>query len=128
MRFSQQRETIKKIIYSTNSHPTAESIFYQAKEIIPNISLGTIYRNLKQLGEQGIIITINDGAATRYDWNKKPHYHFKCIDCGDLIDIEPFELDIEKKVKEKYKFEVNEVELTINGKCKKSGRFLQIES
>ena len=119
MRFSKQREIIKKIIFSTNSHPTAEWIFCQAKDFIPSISLGTIYRNLKQLDKQGIIRTINDGATARYDWNKKHHYHFKCIDCGDLIDIEPFEFDIKKRVKDKYKFEVNDVELTINGKCQK---------
>ena len=55
MRFSQQRETVKNIVRGTNSHPTAEWVYTQTKKVIPNISLGTVYRNLKTLQETGQI-------------------------------------------------------------------------
>ena len=63
MRYSHQRETIREIISSTNIHPTADWIFQQAKDKISNISLGTVYRNLRQLAADGAIRTIYDGGG-----------------------------------------------------------------
>ena len=119
MRFSHQRDTIRKIIYSTNSHPTADQVFIKAKKIIPNISLGTVYRNLKQLEKAGILQTIYDGNIIRYDWKTEPHNHLKCKICGDLIDVDMSDLIIQPDFEKKYKFEVDDVEMTIIGTCNK---------
>ena len=64
VRYSYQRETIEQIVCSTNSHPTAEWVFNKTKEKIPNISLGTVYRNLKVLADSGQISIVNDGSIT----------------------------------------------------------------
>ena len=69
MRYSHQREVIKGIICSTKSHPTADWIYLQAKKKISNISLGTVYRNLKTLEEIGSIKVIHDSNQVRYDGN-----------------------------------------------------------
>ena len=122
MRYSHQRELIKEIVYSTNSHPTADWVFGKVKRSIPNISLGTVYRNLKQLNDEGIICTIYDGTVARYDWNREPHDHLKCIECGDLIDAEIFRDDIKKIVKKNYNFKVDDVEMTIIGTCNKHAK------
>ena len=53
MRFSYQRQKIREIVHNTNSHPTADWVYLEVKKSIPNISLGTVYRNLKQLEESG---------------------------------------------------------------------------
>ena len=119
MRYSHQRDTIRKIIYSTNSHPTADQVFIKAKKIIPNISLGTVYRNLKQLEKAGILQTIYDGNIIRYDWKTEPHNHLKCKICGDLIDVDMPDLIIQPNIEKKYKFEVDDVEMTIIGTCNK---------
>ncbi len=119
MRYSHQRDTIRKIIYSTNSHPTADQVFIKAKKIIPNISLGTVYRNLKQLEKAGILQTIYDGNIIRYDWKTEPHNHLKCKICGDLIDVDMPDLIIQPDFEKKYKFEVDDVEMTIIGTCNK---------
>ena len=119
MRFSRQRDTIRKIIYSTNSHPTADQVFIKAKKIIPNISLGTVYRNLKQLEKAGILQTIYDGNIIRYDWKTEPHNHLKCKICDDLIDVDMADLIIQPDFEKKYKFEVDDIEITIIGTCNK---------
>ncbi|MDD9931759.1 MAG: transcriptional repressor [Candidatus Marinimicrobia bacterium] len=119
MRFSHQRDTIRKIIYSTNSHPTADQVFIKAKKIIPNISLGTVYRNLKQLEKAGILQTIYDGNIIRYDWKTEPHNHLKCKICDDLIDVDMADLIIQPDFEKKYKFEVDDIEMTIIGTCNK---------
>ena len=59
MRFSHQRQTIREIVYKTNSHPTADWVFLEAKKSISNISLGTVYRNLKQL--EKFVLTFTSG-------------------------------------------------------------------
>lgn len=119
MRYSHQRETIREIVFSTNSHPTADQVFIKAKKIIPNISLGTVYRNLKQLEKAGILQTIYDGNIIRYDWKTEPHNHLKCKICGDLIDVDMPNLIIQPDFEKKYKFEVDDVEMTIIGTCNK---------
>jgi len=88
MRYSYQREIIKKIVCSTKSHPTADWIYSEAKKKIHNISLGTVYRNLKTLEEIGSIKLIHDQNKVKYDGNTKDHHHLKCTVCGILIDVE----------------------------------------
>lgn len=119
MRYSHQRETIREIVFSTNSHPTADQVFIKAKKIIPNISLGTVYRNLKQLEKAGVLQRIYDGNIIRYDWKTEPHNHLKCKICGDLIDVDMPNLIIQPDFEKKYKFEVDDVEMTIIGTCNK---------
>ena len=119
MRYSHQREAIKKIVQGTNSHPSADWIFNQTKKNIPNISLGTIYRNLKRLVEEGEINTIYDGNIVRYDWNTESHDHLKCKECGDLVDVHLVHEEFTSKVKRKFKFDVDNVEITVIGTCSK---------
>ena len=122
MRYSQQRQLIREIVTRTNSHPTADWIFKQTKKIIPNISLGTVYRNLKQLEEKGEIDTIYDGNIVRYDWNVESHDHLKCTECGDLIDIHFKHDKFKSIVKRKFKFDANSVEMKIIGSCSKHAK------
>jgi Fur family ferric uptake transcriptional regulator/Fur family peroxide stress response transcriptional regulator len=122
MRFSHKREAIQEIVYGTNSHPTADWIFQKAKVKIPNISLGTVYRNLKQLDDAQLIKTIYDGNIARYDWNREPHNHLKCKICGDLNDVQLFDNQIRKTVKKQYKFEPDDVVMTIIGTCHKHNK------
>jgi len=119
MRFSHQREVIKEILYATNSHPTADWVFSKVRMSIPSISLGTVYRNLKQLDYLGVIKTIYDGPITRYDWNNEPHDHFKCKKCGALVDVALSDSSIKENIKDKFNFKVDDVEITLIGTCNK---------
>ena len=119
MRYSHQRETIREIVSSTKAHPTADWIFQKAKKKISNISLGTVYRNLKQLNEEGAIRIIYDNNIARYDWNIDPHDHLKCNKCGNITDINMRSEELQKKVWNQYKFEADNIEITITGICNK---------
>lgn len=88
LRHSKQRDSIKQYLESHFTHPTAETVYLDMKEIFPNISLGTVYRNLNLLVDMGEIIRISsDNGPDRYDGNTKPHYHFICNQCGRVFDI-----------------------------------------
>ena len=119
MRFSRQRELIKEVVFSTNAHPSADWVYDKVKKTFPNISLGTIYRNLKQLSKMGIIRTIYDGSVARFDWNTRSHNHFKCIECGKITDIEIDSTNtFTKKNLDNNGFDVRDIEITFIGTCK----------
>ena len=71
---SKQRESIKKFLISRYDHPTAETVYMNIKEEFPNISLGTVYRNLSLLADIGEIQKLSTGIGPdRFDGNPKPH-------------------------------------------------------
>ncbi len=119
MRYSLQREIIKEIVCSTKSHPTADRIYSEAKKKIHNISLGTVYRNLKRLEELGSINLIHDNNLIKYDGNTEEHHHLKCTECGKLIDVEIESNFNSSKIVRDYAFEPEDVKFFILGKCKK---------
>lgn len=88
-RYSRQREEILKIVMGTKTHPTADWVYEEARRSIPNISLGTVYRNLNLLADEGVImrIVLDDGKV-RFDGNSDDHHHFICNDSGKVYDIE----------------------------------------
>ena len=87
-RMTNQRRTILEVLKETTSHPTADWIYDEVKQKIPNISLGTIYRNLNLLAESGQILELNyTNTQTRFDGNPSPHYHFICQECGRVYDL-----------------------------------------
>lgn len=88
LKYSRQRESIKEFLATRTDHPTADIIYMNIKEIYPNISLGTVYRNLSLLEELGEIIKISSGSgADRYDGHVEPHYHFICTNCHSVSDL-----------------------------------------
>jgi Fur family peroxide stress response transcriptional regulator len=88
MRYSRQREMITDIIKGRRDHPTADMIYSSARERDPNVSLGTVYRNLKQLTDDGVIITLETvDKRLHYDGDTSRHSHFICTDCGNIIDL-----------------------------------------
>ena len=90
IKHSRQREAIRENLMHRRDHPTAEMVYMDIKEDFPNISLGTVYRNLTLLSELGEIQKISTGAGPdRFDGNPKPHCHFQCRTCHHVLDI-PF--------------------------------------
>lgn len=88
MRYSRQRELIKNIIKNRYDHPTADMIYASCREKDPLISLGTVYRNLGQLAEEGVIITLETvDKKLHYDGDTSRHSHFICEDCGRIVDL-----------------------------------------
>ena len=89
LKYSRQRESIKANLMSRHDHPTADALYASIREEFPNISLGTVYRNLNLLVETGEILKLTCGnGPDHYDGNVAPHYHFVCRDCGQVYDME----------------------------------------
>ena len=94
LKYSRQREGILKFLERRTDHPTAETIYEGIREKIPNISLGTVYRNLALLCRTGQIRKLSgEGGSERFDPNTLPHYHFTCERCGCVEDIPMTSMD-----------------------------------
>lgn len=89
LKYSRQRECIKEFLMTRKDHPTADVIYMNVRETYPNISLGTVYRNLQLLCDIGEIQKISVGDGTdHFDGDTSSHNHFICKDCGKVIDLE----------------------------------------
>ena len=96
--YSKQREDLLSVLKNSKSHPTAEELYNSIKEKIPSVSRWTVYRNLKDLVDEGYIIKISmAGGADRYDYIHKKHNHIICKYCGMVKDFE-YDFDL-KNVK-----------------------------
>lgn len=85
--YSKQREAILDVLRSTDTHPTANWIYTKVRERIPNISLGTVYRNLSELSSSGDILSIDVGDGfEHFDGDISPHAHLHCKVCGGITD------------------------------------------
>jgi Fe2+/Zn2+ uptake regulation proteins len=91
-RYSKQRELIYEALKNTDKHPTAEMVYNWLKPEIPALSLGTVYRNLNQLADEGNIIRLAF-PVERYDANIRPHAHMLCQNCGNVYDLLSLDYD-----------------------------------
>ena len=83
-----KREAILECLRSTNTHPSAEWVHAKLRETFPDISLGTVYRNLSMFKEQGLVISVGTvNGIERFDANTTPHVHFICTECGAVMDL-----------------------------------------
>lgn len=90
LKYSRQREAVKKALMNRRDHPTADMVYTSLRETFPNISLGTVYRNLSLLAGLGEInrISTGNGDAEHFDGNLTPHQHFICTHCHRIYDIQ----------------------------------------
>ena len=120
LRHSHQRDMIYNYMLETKEHPSAEMIYEDLNKIEPNLSLGTVYRNLKLLEELGMVRKVtNVNNVERYDAMTYDHIHFVCDECGSVFDLPNFDNEV---IKEKFSNEVggeiNWVNIILGGKCK----------
>ena len=91
---SRQRDAIVNYIMTYQNHPTADTIYNAIKEDFPNISLGTVYRNLTLLTELGTIKKLScGGSSEHFDGDITPHNHFICNCCGNITDLKMDNID-----------------------------------
>jgi Fe2+ or Zn2+ uptake regulation protein/peroxiredoxin len=117
MRYSKQRSTILEVLQGTDSHPTAEWIFENVRRTVPDISLGTVYRNLNQLADGNLIQRLYDDGFVRYDGNTARHDHFRCGQCQKIFDIDIPLGGVEEFIARDERFRANDYSVEIIGVC-----------
>lgn len=121
-KFSRQRESIKRNLLERRDHPTADMVFADIRKEYPNVSLGTVYRNLSLLAEEGEILKLKSlNGADHFDGNKKPHHHFICKHCGGIQDVFLPQTDsslLPSELSEQIQGRVTDCIITFTGICK----------
>ena len=119
-RYSKKRNAIYAALCATDTHPTAEWLYRRLKPEYPDLSLGTVYRNLARFKEDGEIISVGVVAGQeRFDGNTKPHPHFICGCCGGVFDLYELERDesLDARVEACYGHQVESHDLIFHGIC-----------
>jgi Fur family peroxide stress response transcriptional regulator len=121
LRHSKQRDAILHYLQGTTLHPTADTIYQQlrSQQEMENISLGTVYRNLKVLEEQGLVVRVVTPQNTeRYDAHVSPHPHFVCTQCGAVYDLPTHLLDVVRQdALTETTHQCTSIHLTCSGLC-----------
>lgn len=118
---SKQKDAIIDAVKNTKCHPTADWVYSEVKKAIPNISLGTVYRNLAKMADEGIISRLILGTTSEhFDGNTSPHYHVHCVDCDKIYDIENKpEFDVNEWAAQLFNGDIIEHYTVFTGRCSK---------
>ncbi len=117
---SKKREAIYNALRATKEHPSAEMLHNTLKSLYPDLSLGTVYRNLALFVGDGSAICVGTVAGQeRYDADTRPHAHFVCERCGRVLDVRAPELmdGLYSMVEESTGGEVRSHSLSFSGLC-----------
>lgn len=119
LKYSKQREMILRFLQSRKDHPTADVVYTNVREVYPNISLGTVYRNLQLLADIGEIQKINVGdGAEHFDYDTSVHYHFACKSCGKVTDLDSEGIeDVMETASRKFPGRIDSLKTVFYGSC-----------
>jgi len=117
-RYSKKREAILEAMRGTLEHPSAEWIYAKLKPEFPDLSLGTVYRNLAFFRDGGDIMSVGTVCGVeRFDADTHPHTHFVCTCCGSVIDVEDDPGESFSRVENRTGGRVAARQLTYFGQC-----------
>ena len=119
-RMTRQRKLILETLQRLKTHPTADEVFGIVRRKLPRISLGTVYRNLELLNEQGLIRKLETaGKQKRFDGDISRHDHIKCVKCGRIDDLHTRLPRIEPEQVEDTAYEILDCNVEMLGICPK---------
>lgn len=118
-KFSKKRAAILEALRGTDAHPSAEMLYSRLKGEFPDLSLGTVYRNLAMFVADGDAVSVGTVAGQeRYDADTAPHAHFICACCGRVLDVcSPNLSGIDRQVEEETGGIVSSRALSFTGTC-----------
>ncbi|HLI23965.1 MAG TPA: transcriptional repressor [Acidimicrobiales bacterium] len=119
-RLTAQRRVVAEVLAGEHIHLTADAVYGRAQQLLPEISLATVYNTLNELVDMGEVLEISTGdGPKRYDPNTTAaHHHLHCIDCGTLRDVNPEGADlVALPPAEQHGFQVLDMDIVFRGRC-----------
>ena len=119
MNYSKQRELIRQTVCDSQDHLTAGEIYAEVRKVMPNISLGTVYRNLNTMVEAGMLSMLFYDSKEFFEAPKERHSHVVCLECGAIYDVDlPLFGWLDDMIRQQCGFEVTHRELLAHGICR----------
>jgi len=129
-RLTGPRRLILEVVQGTDIHPTADWVYRRVRRRLPRVSLGTVYRNLRLLVEQGLVKELpgtsgrHAGASrlARFDGNTSVHHHFTCSECGRIRDLmEPVDRSLDRQMTARTGLQISHHRIEFYGRCSACG-------
>lgn len=119
VRMTPQRHAILEFLFNCESHPTADDIYKSLEDQFPNMSVATVYNNLRVFKEAGLVRELTYGdSSSRFDSNTTDHYHVICDQCGKIVDFHYPGLDeVETLAEHVAGFKVRNHRMEVYGTC-----------
>ncbi len=119
VRITPQRHAILEYMITSESHPTADEIYKSLSDNFPNMSVATVYNNLRVFRNVGLIKELTYGdASSRFDFVTHDHYHIICNECGTIVDFHyPGLEEVEHLASHITGFQVNSHRMEVYGTC-----------
>lgn len=115
-RYSRQRERIYQAVHASREHPSAQMVYDLLREELPRLSLGTVYRNLHQMAQEGMLREL-EGPTARFDACLAPHAHIRCTCCGRVMDLSALEEPAPVRSAAEAGWQVERYSLMLEGIC-----------
>ena len=115
-RYSRQRERIYQAVHASQEHPSAQMVYDLLREEMPRLSLGTVYRNLHQMAQEGMLQEL-EGPTARFDACLAPHAHIRCTCCGRVMDLSALEEPAPVRSAAEAGWQVERYSLMLEGIC-----------
>ncbi len=115
-RYSRQRERIYQAVHASREHPSAQMVYDLLREELPQLSLGTVYRNLHQMAQEGMLQELK-GPTARFDACLAPHAHIRCTCCGRVMDLSALEEPAPVRSAAEAGWQVERYSLMLEGIC-----------
>lgn len=115
-----KRDAILSCLRQTTEHPSADWVYAKLKPEIPDLALGTVYRNLTLFKDQGLITSLGTvGGVERFDGNTTPHVHFICTSCHRVMDLAQIQVpeELNASASRATGGQVESCQLTFRGRC-----------
>ena len=122
-RLTGPRRLILEVVQGTELHPTAEWVYRRVRRRLPRVSLGTVYRNLRLLVDEGFVKELlgtpgRHAGKARFDGNTSVHHHFTCSECGRIHDLtEPVDPSVERRMAARTGFFISHHRIEFYGRC-----------
>lgn len=119
VRITPQRHAVLEYLLTSMTHPTADEIYRALESKFPNMSVATVYNNLRVLRRIGLVRELTYGDdSSRFDCNTTEHYHIICNDCGKIVDFDYSGLhELEAMAEEETGFKISHHRLELYGEC-----------
>ncbi|MDQ0418922.1 Fur family peroxide stress response transcriptional regulator [Croceifilum oryzae] len=128
VRMTPQRHAILQYLLSSMEHPTADEIYKALEANFPNMSVATVYNNLRVFKDAGLIRELTYGdASSRFDANVEDHYHVICQTCGKITDFDYAPIDLEHRAAEGTGYMVDSHRLEFYGTCPACQHYRKIQ-
>lgn len=118
-RNTKQRNIVFSAVMALKNHPSADEVFHYIYQDHPSISRATVYRNLNRLAIEGTIKKVDiPSGADRFDYRLDDHYHFQCLSCGKVYDVNKEDVSgAQMAVNEDHGFDISSVDIVFKGLC-----------